>query len=329
MPHSIVWYESFIILRWRIHMCDMTPWYVWHVSFICVTWLMRPPILEVLRLPTCVTWLIHICDMSYLHVWHAALTWVPWLIHTCDMTHSHVRHDSLICATWVTCSRTIHLCATWCIRMCDMTHSYVWHDSFECVTWLIHTCDRTHSYLWHDSYTCDVSDIFSVRMWHDSFTCDMTHSHVTHSHVFSVCGLPKILKNPAQSLMCSPLHIQQLFGGTRIFSFPTPPNSTKCLVNWILPKIRFRSRNTHSYLNVLYIKQLFGRTPSQRNTFSKIRRWYNLSFFKRLSFFGFWKVFAMGWLRSVGSIKSYVSFAEYRLFYRALLQKRPIFNRSW
>ena len=32
----------------------------------------------------------------------------------------------------------------------------------------------------------------------------------------------------------------------------------------------------------------------------------------------------MGWLRSVGSIKLWVSFAEYRLFYRALLQKRPI-----
>jgi len=32
----------------------------------------------------------------------------------------------------------------------------------------------------------------------------------------------------------------------------------------------------------------------------------------------------MGWLRSVGSIKLYVTFAVYRLFYRALLQKRPI-----
>ena len=31
----------------------------------------------------------------------------------------------------------------------------------------------------------------------------------------------------------------------------------------------------------------------------------------------------MMWLRSVGSIKFQVSFAEYRLFYRALLQKRP------
>jgi len=33
-------------------------------------------------------------------------------------------------------------------------------------------------------------------------------------------------------------------------------------------------------------------------------------------------------LRLVGSLKSYVSFVEYRLFYRALLQKRPITLRS-
>jgi len=36
----------------------------------------------------------------------------------------------------------------------------------------------------------------------------------------------------------------------------------------------------------------------------------------------------MGWLRLVGSLKSQVSFAEYPLFYRALLQKRPIILRS-
>ena len=32
----------------------------------------------------------------------------------------------------------------------------------------------------------------------------------------------------------------------------------------------------------------------------------------------------MGWIRLVGSLKLHVSFGEYRLFYRALLQKRPI-----
>ena len=36
----------------------------------------------------------------------------------------------------------------------------------------------------------------------------------------------------------------------------------------------------------------------------------------------------MGWLRLVGFLKSQVSFAEYPLFCRALLQKRPIILRS-
>jgi len=37
---------------------------------------------------------------------------------------------------------------------------------------------------------------------------------------------------------------------------------------------------------------------------------------------------SMGWLRWVGSLKLKVSFAEYRLFYRALLQQRPVILRS-
>jgi len=36
----------------------------------------------------------------------------------------------------------------------------------------------------------------------------------------------------------------------------------------------------------------------------------------------------MGWLQLVGSLKLQVSIAEYSLFYRALLQKRPIIFRS-
>ena len=36
----------------------------------------------------------------------------------------------------------------------------------------------------------------------------------------------------------------------------------------------------------------------------------------------------MGWLRLVGSLELQVSFAEYSLFYRALLQKGPIILRS-
>ena len=40
------------------------------------------------------------------------------------------------------------------------------------------------------------------------------------------------------------------------------------------------------------------------------------------------ELLGMGWLQSVGSSKFQVSFAEYTLFYRALLQRRPLIFRS-
>jgi len=36
MTHSYVWHDSFIRVTWLIHMCDMTHSYVWHDSFIYV-----------------------------------------------------------------------------------------------------------------------------------------------------------------------------------------------------------------------------------------------------------------------------------------------------
>jgi len=45
MTHSYVWHDSFICVTWLIHMCDMTHSYVWHDSFICVTWLIHDYIL--------------------------------------------------------------------------------------------------------------------------------------------------------------------------------------------------------------------------------------------------------------------------------------------
>ena len=74
-----------------IHTCGMTHSYVWHDSFICVTWC------------------IHMCDMMHSHVCHDSFVCATWLIRMCDMTHSYVGHDSFIRATW-------H------IQMCDMTH---------------------------------------------------------------------------------------------------------------------------------------------------------------------------------------------------------------
>ena len=72
---------------------DMTHSYVWHDSFICVTWL------------------IYMCDMPHWNVWHDSFVCVTWLICMCDMTHLYVLHDSFVCVTWLIC-------------ICDMTQPY-------------------------------------------------------------------------------------------------------------------------------------------------------------------------------------------------------------
>ena len=74
-----------------MHMCDMTHFYMWHDSCICV-WH---------DIFICVTWLMHMRDVTH------SFICVTWLIHMCNVTHSYVWHDSF---------------------MCDMTHLYVWKE---------------------------------------------------------------------------------------------------------------------------------------------------------------------------------------------------------
>jgi len=168
-------------------MCDMTHSYVWHDSFICVTWL------------------IHMCDMTHSYVWHDVFMCVPWLANLCAMTHWCmarlggkidtwcVRHDSFICVT-----RLVHACVMNRFFVCNESHWLSWLASFAyaCTefnrsisltrahpwdshifvahkeashhtyihtkkrvmtineTWLVHMCDMTCSCMCHDSLLC-------------------------------------------------------------------------------------------------------------------------------------------------------------------------------
>jgi len=99
--------------------------------------------------------------------------------YVCDVTRSHVCHDSCICLTWLiqTCDISPSY-ATWLVPMCAMTHLYILQDSFIYLTWLIQICvtrlicgcAQTHSYVCHDSFLC--------RTWPVHMR-DITHSYAT------------------------------------------------------------------------------------------------------------------------------------------------------
>jgi len=52
------------------------------------------------RLWVCCSSSSYVCDTTHSYVWHDSFICVTWLIHMCDMTHSYVWHDSFICVTW-------------------------------------------------------------------------------------------------------------------------------------------------------------------------------------------------------------------------------------
>ena len=100
--------------------------YVWHASFISVTWLVH----------MCDTAsLMHMCmwDMPHSYVWDDTFVRVPWHIHMCDMPHSYVWHDSFICVTWL-----IHIWNRYFNgTVSDRT---LFHLFYLCLTSLVHLC---------------------------------------------------------------------------------------------------------------------------------------------------------------------------------------------
>jgi len=82
MTHWYVWHDSLICVTWLVDMCDVTHWYMWHDSFIF--WRRREPFQKQL-------------SIAYRDSWQC----VTCLIHMCDMTRSYVCHDSFICVTWL------------------------------------------------------------------------------------------------------------------------------------------------------------------------------------------------------------------------------------
>jgi len=136
----------------------MTHSYIWHESFICVTWLIR-----IRDMTDACMWDVtrRAAFIAYLYVWTATHcnTGCIYLLNASQRIVKHLQHTATHCntlqhtATHCNTGCMVHLlpiymcasfiCVTWLIHVCDMTHSYVRHNSFIYVTWPVHTWDKT------------------------------------------------------------------------------------------------------------------------------------------------------------------------------------------
>jgi len=178
------------------HLCDMSHSYVWHDSFICVTWLTHP-----LRWPHSLNWggvwvMSNICDRTLPYVRRDSFTFrggcTPFrgevyrpydtasvVMYTGDITH--MSRDSSIFVTWLvhcvywSCyARVTRL--WWCVWIIWHNFSgdvYGSHHSY--VTWLIHICDVTRApWVWVMSHACDMTHSY---VWHDWCTYILRWPH--------------------------------------------------------------------------------------------------------------------------------------------------------
>jgi len=110
----------FLCMTQPIPMCDVTHFYMWYASFLCVVW----------HIPMCHTFLF----LTHSYVWHASLLCVTWLVpHNQTSECLYLRNGSFINISQ-TCFYLWH----------DSFH--VWHDSFRCATRVIPTCDINQSF---------------------------------------------------------------------------------------------------------------------------------------------------------------------------------------
>ena len=181
--------------------------------------------------------------------------------------------------------------------------------------WLIHICDMTHSYTRHDlvSVLCRATFLFFIYTQHDAFihltrrihTRDMTHSYTWHDTFVYVTWL---------------IHIRDM---TQTYAWHD---------SFIRVKRRIHTRDMpHSYTwhySSIYPVVIFGFLDTRVSFFEVLGTHVD---FICAFFFQFRRTrlvwhcaYIIEWLRLVGSLKSWVSFAK-EPYKRTLFCKRDLY----
>jgi len=140
--HSYVWHDSFLCVTWLIHMCDMTSIYVWHVSFMCCY----------KQLPhafICITYEVsHIChtyDMSHMcHTYEVSHIWSVTQIHTYVTHMSHMWYVTHMSHKFTHMRDMSHLYVWRNLFLCGMSYMKCHTDSHICHTYVTHVICHTH-----------------------------------------------------------------------------------------------------------------------------------------------------------------------------------------
>jgi len=157
-----VWHDSFLHVTWLVSRRDMTHSCVGPDLFFFVPWE---------RVLSCWSVIVQ-CDMTHFYVWHDSLLYVTWLIPMCNMTHFCGCHENTFSAAEVW---------SWVFPMCNMSHSYKWHDdSCTCVTWLIFVCAMTHPHVWRDFF------------WHAPWECVLCCWSSDETWLIYICGMTRV-----------------------------------------------------------------------------------------------------------------------------------------
>jgi len=231
----------------------------------------------------------------------------PFTCETCEYSHVHV----CVC---VNTSGHTHMC-----EYMRGTYSLVSHVNT--------TCEyvRSHSY----EYTCETCEYaMSIRHLHvRSDVSSRTHTYMSSwlMHMYEFV----MIHQPCQFVICMydlmyrhelvHIWVRDSFICMSSWRYISHVNSSSACMIWcIVTNSYIHEFVTHSYVCV--------RDDTSAMSICHLHVWSHV-FICACACVWIHQAtqhMNMGWLRSVGSIKLYVSFAEYRLFYRSLLQKRPI-----